>query len=78
MTNRERPLYGDKPGVPDDVIEDGERLTSVLDEFRDNAGKPLAYQRAALDALGPAVRAAIKAWGKVKPRMRNTRVVLSL
>jgi hypothetical protein len=34
-------IYGDKPDVPDDVLEDGERLLSVIDEFRDPAGQPL-------------------------------------
>jgi hypothetical protein len=59
-------IYGDKPEVPDDVIEDGEWLASVIEEFRDNAGNPLAYQKAALDALGPAVQAAIKEWGEAE------------
>jgi hypothetical protein len=58
--------YGDNPEVPDDVIEDGERLASVLDEFRDSKGNPLPYQKAALDALTPAVQAAIKEWGEAE------------
>jgi hypothetical protein len=59
-------IYGDKPDVPDDVIEDGERLLSVIDEFRDNKGNPLTYQKAALDALTPAVQAAIKEWSEAE------------
>jgi hypothetical protein len=59
-------IYGDKPDVPDDVIEDGERLTSVIDQFRDNSGNPLEYQKGALDALGPAVQAAVKEWGEAE------------
>jgi hypothetical protein len=59
-------IYGDKPEVPDDVIEDGERLASVIDEFRDSKGNPLPYQKAALDALTPAVQAAIKEWGEAE------------
>jgi len=59
-------IYGDKPEVPDDVMEDGERLMSVIDEFRDGQGNPLAYQKAALDALGPAVQAAIKEWAEAE------------
>jgi hypothetical protein len=59
-------IYGDKPEVADDVIEDGERLASVVDEYRDGAGKPLPYQKAALDALVPAVQAAIKEWSEAE------------
>jgi hypothetical protein len=59
-------IYGDNPTVPDDVIEDGERLLSVIDEFRDKAGNPLGYQKLALDALTPAVQAAIKEWGEAE------------
>jgi hypothetical protein len=50
--------YGDQPDVPDDVIEDGERLASVIQEFRDSKGDALPYQKAALDALGVALQAA--------------------
>jgi hypothetical protein len=59
-------IYGDKPGVADDVIEDGERLVSVIDEFRDAKGTPLQYQKVAMDALVPAVQAAIKEWSEAE------------
>ena len=55
-------IYGDHPEVPDDVIEDGERMISVIEEFRDLQGAALAYQKAALDELGPALQAAVKEW----------------
>ena len=55
-------VYGDSPVVPDDVMEDGERMASVIDEHRDAKGNPLAYQKEALDQLGPALEAAIKEW----------------
>jgi hypothetical protein len=63
--------FGDRPTVPDDVIEDGERLLSVIAEFVDNAGKPLAYQKPALDALTPAVQAAIKEWSEAEAADRE-------
>jgi hypothetical protein len=59
-------IYGDHPEVPDDVIEDGERMASVIDEFRDAKGAPLAYQKAALDAIGPALQAAVKEWSEAE------------
>jgi hypothetical protein len=55
-------IYGDHPIVPDDVIEDGERLVSVIEEYRNGSGSPLPYQKAALDALGPVLQAATKEW----------------
>jgi hypothetical protein len=58
--------YGDKPGVPDDVLEDGERLASVIDEFRDGKGKPLPYQKVALDAISPVLQAAAKEWAEAE------------
>jgi hypothetical protein len=58
--------YGDQPDVPDDVIEDGERMASVIQEFKDAKGNPLAYQKAALDSLGPALQAAAKEWAEAE------------
>jgi hypothetical protein len=59
-------IYGDKPGVPDDVLEDGERLLSVIDEFRDGKGEALPYRQQAVDILGAAVKAAAKEWGEAE------------
>lgn len=58
--------FGDQPQVPDDVIEDGERMASVADEFRDNKGNPLAYRQALLDQFGPALQSAAKEWGEAE------------
>jgi hypothetical protein len=58
--------YGDKPAVPDDVIEDGERLASVIDEYRDTQGNPLPYQKVALDAIAPVLQAAAKEWSEAE------------
>jgi hypothetical protein len=59
-------MYGDQPQVPDDVIEDGERMASVIEEFRDAKGNPLPYQKAALDGFGPALQAAVKEWAEAE------------
>jgi hypothetical protein len=59
-------IYGDNPDVPDDVIEDGERMVSLIAEYRDTKGEPLAYQKAALEALGPALQAAVKEWSEAE------------
>lgn len=58
--------YGDRPQVPDDVIEDGERLASLVEEWRDAKGNPLAYQKEAVAALGAALQAAAKEWGEAE------------
>jgi hypothetical protein len=59
-------VYGDRPEVPDDVLEDGERLLSVIDEARNAKGEPLAYRQQALETLGAAVTAALKEWGEAE------------
>lgn len=59
-------VYGDQPQVPDDVIEDGERMASVIDEYKDTKGNPLPYRQAALDGFGPALQAAVKEWGEAE------------
>jgi len=55
-------IYGDQPQVPDDVIEDGERLLTVVDQARTEKGEPLPYRQQALDVLGPMVALASKEW----------------
>ncbi|MBI5482790.1 MAG: hypothetical protein HY906_28300 [Deltaproteobacteria bacterium] len=54
--------YGDKPDVPDDVIEDGSRFAEVVDEHRTAPGSPLPYHDECLAVLEPAVQAAAKEW----------------
>jgi hypothetical protein len=58
--------FGDQPQVPDDVIEDGERMSEVIDEFRDSKGEPLSYQKPALDRFGPLLQAAAKEWAEAE------------
>lgn len=70
-------LYGDKPAVPDDVLEDGERLLSVIDEGRTAKGEALPYRRQALEAVGPALGAAIKEWAAAEAADREYQKVYS-
>lgn len=56
--------FADKPDVPDDVLEDGERLLSVVDEHVDGSGAPLGYRPGAVAALGTALAAAQKEWAE--------------
>ncbi len=52
--------YGDHPQVLEDVLEDGERLLTVIDEARTAKGEPLTYREQALAQLGPLVQTAAK------------------
>ena len=54
--------FGDKPGVPDDVIEDADRLYDVVHDYSDQDGKPLRYQEACLGELEPAIQLATNEW----------------
>jgi hypothetical protein len=58
--------FGDKPDVPDDVIEDGERLASTIDDYKDLGGVPLSYKDKALNALTPAIAKAAKEWAEAE------------
>jgi hypothetical protein len=52
--------FGVRPDVPEDVIEDAQRLATMIEEFRDAKGKPVFYQQALLALLAPALQLAIK------------------
>ena len=54
--------FGDQPDVPDDVLADGERLVSVIDETTLPGGASLAYKAAAIADLEPVLQAAQKEW----------------
>ena len=58
--------FGDQPGVPDDVIADGERLASVFEEAVGADAQPLPYRDAALAALTPGIVAANKEWSEAE------------
>jgi hypothetical protein len=54
--------FGDQPNVPDDVLEDAERLAVAFEEERDAGGNALPYKVAALAALTPLIATADKEW----------------
>lgn len=54
--------FADKPDVPDDVLEDADRLFDTLESATDADGKPLAYAATAQSALSQDVLAANKEW----------------
>lgn len=54
--------FVDRPEVPDDVLEDAERLLSTIQEYRDAQGQPLPYQTEAAEGLTRALQAATKEW----------------
>ncbi|MBK9265232.1 MAG: hypothetical protein IPM54_36300 [Polyangiaceae bacterium] len=58
--------FADKPDVPDDILEDGNRLLEVLDEATDAEGKPLDYAAAANAALTEALAAGNKEWSEAE------------
>ncbi len=70
-------VYGDKPGVPDDVLEDGERLLSVIDEARTAKGEQLSYRQQALAVLDPLVKAAVKEWGEAEAADKEYQSVMA-
>jgi hypothetical protein len=58
--------FGDQPDVPDDVIEDAERILLALNGAKDKDGKALSYEDAASGVLEPAIQAAIKEWSEAE------------
>lgn len=54
--------YGDKPQVPDDVIEDAGRLCDVVAEHEADGKTPLTYAKSLLAAMVPLLQAAQKEW----------------
>jgi hypothetical protein len=58
--------FGDKPDVPDDIIEDGNRLLDILDEATDASGNLLNYSNTAKTAIAEALVAANKEWAEAE------------
>ncbi len=58
--------FGDQPGVPDDVIGDGERLLDLIDDHRRPDGTPLPYRESGMADLGAAFDAAVKEWSEAE------------
>ncbi len=70
-------IYGDQPQVPDDVLEDGERLLAVIDEARTAQGEALAYREQATASLGPLVQAAAKEWAEAEAADKEYQTVMA-
>lgn len=58
--------FVDRPDVPDDVLEDAERLLSTIQDYRDGQGQPLSYQTEAVETLTLALQAAAKEWAEAE------------
>lgn len=58
--------FADKPDVPDDILEDANRLLEVFDEATDAQGQPLGYAQTATTALTDALAAANKEWSEAE------------
>ena len=54
--------YGDRPTVPDDVLEDGGRLFDEVHDYVDGNGAALAFRDPFLQDLEPKLQAAAKEW----------------
>jgi len=70
--------FGDQPDVPDDVIEDAERVLLAFDGAKDRKGKSLSYERAGSAALEPAIQAAIKEWSEAEMSDAEYQSLLSM
>ena len=58
--------FADNPDVPDDVIEDGNRLLEIIGESTDAQGKPLDYATVATSALTDSLAAANNEWSEAE------------
>ena len=58
--------FGDKPDIPDDVIEDGARMLEILGESTDAQGNGLPYARTAADELNSALALANREWAEAE------------
>jgi hypothetical protein len=58
--------FADKPGVPDDVFEDGNRLLEIVAESTNAQGKPVDYAAAATTAITDSLAAANKEWSEAE------------
>jgi len=70
--------FGDQPDVPDDVIEDAERVLLALDGAKDRSGKSLSYERTGTAAIEPAIQAAIKEWSEAEMSDAEYQSLLSM
>lgn len=66
VPNFDASTFGDKPDVPDDIIEDGGRLLEVFGEATTADGKPLDYFADAASILSDALAEANKEWSEAE------------
>ena len=69
--------FADKPDVPDDIIEDADRLLEVLDEATDASGNPLTYAATAIAAIQAALAPANKEWAEAEASDSSYQQLLS-
>lgn len=58
--------FADKPDVPDDILEDANRLLDTLDSATDADGKSLDYAANAINLLNASLTAANKEWAEAE------------
>ena len=68
--------YGDKPSIPDDVIEDAGRLRDLVSDARGADGNPLPYRDACLAALDEGLRVAEKEWSEADSAEKQYQALL--
>lgn len=66
VPNFDGSTFGDQPNVPDDVLDDGNRLLDSFDESTGADGNPLPYRDAAIQALTPLLAAADTEWSEAE------------
>lgn len=69
--------FGDKPDVPDDILEDGNRLLDILDDATDSTGTPLAYAQTAKPALAVLLVEANREWAEAEAADSNYQKLLA-
>src|SRR5262245_19897228 len=69
--------FGDQPAVPDDVIEDAERLAGIVEDYKDKDGQPLDYQSTFADTFGPVLASAQKEWAEAEAADQNYQKLLA-
>ena len=69
--------FGDKPSVPDDVLEDVGRFFDMMADYQDDAGQSLPYQGALLADLEPKLQSAAKEWSEAETADKHYQTLLA-
>jgi hypothetical protein len=69
--------FGDRPTVPDDVLEDAGRMHDMVHDAVDAGGQPLAYRDALLADLEPKKQRAPKEWAEVEAADKQLQALLA-